>query len=420
MTDAPAPVPLLAQIIGAAQRQTGPQRVNDFIHVIKDVSNAYVVNTDTGYIMINTGFVTTSDRNKGFVAEITNGSPQAIFLTQAHPDHYGGVPTIASTETPIIAQREFAATCDFFKMLDSYLKRRSGVIWSNTIEKREEIVVPHVTPTVTFSDAQDFTFGSRHFRAISTPGGEAPDASIVWMPDDRVAFTGNLFGPLLNSVPNLCTTRGDKPRSAAKYLQSIQTVIDLEPELLIAGHSEPVSGKEAVRSVLCNMRDAVQYIHDKTVEGMNNGASVHELMSDISLPKSMGIRELHGKVSWAVRTIWEEYSGWFHMDSTAALYGTPPSSINTDLLELAGAENVAERALQKALHGQALEAIYLSDIVLNVTPNHYTALRARLTSLTTLLTQANGENMSEVMWLKAQIKASELSLAQHTEGKSND
>jgi hypothetical protein len=108
------------------------------------------------------------------------------------------------------------------------------------------------------------------------------------------------------------------------------------------------------------------------------------------------------------------------MDSTAALYGVPPSSINADILELAGAENLAERALQKALHGQALESIYLSDIVLNVTPNHYTALRARLTAVTTLLTRANGENMSEVMWLNAQIKASELSLPQHTEGKPND
>ncbi|MBK6509248.1 MAG: MBL fold metallo-hydrolase, partial [Haliea sp.] len=46
-------------------------------------------------------------------------------------------------------------------------------------------------------------------------------------------------------------------------------------------------------------------------------------MRDIHLPDALALGEFHGKVSWAVRTIWEEYSGWFHFDSTTSLYGVP-------------------------------------------------------------------------------------------------
>jgi alkyl sulfatase BDS1-like metallo-beta-lactamase superfamily hydrolase len=420
MSEQPRKTPLLAQIIRSGSSQTEATVITDFVYCAKDVSNAYVVNTADGHVMINAGFVPSVERNKSLFAPVANGEIQAIFLTQAHPDHYGGVPAFAKTNTPIIAQQEFSNTFQYFKMLDEYLKRRSGVIWTNTIEKREELIIPTVVPTETFRDKQEYVFGNRRFIAISTPGGEAPDASVIWLPDDEIVFTGNLFGPLLDSVPNLCTTRGDKPRSAARYLKGIQTVIDLKPNILLAGHSAAIYGKDNVSAMLTKMRDAVQYIHDETVKGMNAGKSVHELMQEIKLPAAIKIQELHGKVNWAVKTIWEEYSGWFHMDSTASLYGVPQKEIHNDLVELAGADQLAARAKQKLSQQKPLEAIHLSDIVLNSYTNHRGALEARLGALDALLDLAGGENMSEIMWLNSQVRATTSALWALDKGNEND
>ena len=55
-------------------------------------------------------------------------------------------------------------------------------------------------PTTTF-DHHELTIGGRTFELTWTPGGETTDALVVWLPEDRILFTGNLFGPLSATSP---------------------------------------------------------------------------------------------------------------------------------------------------------------------------------------------------------------------------
>src|SRR5262249_44455853 len=120
----------------------------------------------------------------------------------------------------------------------------------------------------------------------------------------------------------------------------------------------------------------------------------------------------HGKVSWAVRSIWEEYSGWFHYDSTTSLYGVPRSSIDADLVELAGGEGaLAARARKKLSEGRPLEALHLLDIALATERTQAEALAVKKEALQALQRQAGGTNLSEVMWLKSELAAVEAALA---------
>jgi alkyl sulfatase BDS1-like metallo-beta-lactamase superfamily hydrolase len=114
-----------------------------------------------------------------------------------------------------------------------------------------------------------------------------------------------------------------------------------------------------------------------------------------------------------VRSIWEEHSGWFHYsDSTTALYGVPRSNINTDLVELAGgAGPLAARARKKVNEGKPLEALHLLDIALAVEPTHHDALAVKKDALQALLKESGGSNLSETMWLKSEITATEMALA---------
>jgi alkyl sulfatase BDS1-like metallo-beta-lactamase superfamily hydrolase len=292
-----------------------------------------------------------------------------------------------------------------------YLGRRSAKLWSGTI-KRKGTPVPEVVPDVTVDRRHSFELGGRCFELMSTPGGEAPDSLTVWMPNERVVFTGNLFGPVFMSMPNLCTVRGDKPRSVVRYLRSLETVRELGAELLITGHGEPIRGAAKIRADLDKLHGAVSYVNEATIAGMNAGKDVYALMREIRLPEELKIGEFHGKVSWAVRTIWEEYSGWFHFDSTTSLYDVPRSSINDDLVELAGgAAALAARARRRLDEGHPLEAIHLLDIALGVEPGHSDALAVKKDALQLLLRQSGGTNLSEAMWLKSEIAAVEAALA---------
>ena len=98
-------------------------------------------------------------------------------------------------------------------------------------------------------------------------------------------------------------------------------MLDLEPEVLLTGHFEPVRGKALIRSELERLRAAALYVHDETVKGMNEGKDVRTLMRELALPDDIEVGQGYGKVAWNVRAIWESYAGWFHYRSTTELYG---------------------------------------------------------------------------------------------------
>lgn len=402
--------PALASLVQAGEQQTEAEKITDAIYMAKDISNAYLVKTGEGDVLVNAGFMGSAERNKALFAPLRSGPLHAIILTQAHADHFGGVPTLREPETKIVTHRAFTDTAAYFTRLMPYIKRRSGKLWSGTVNGRNN-PVPDIKPDITFDERYSATFGGRRFELISTPGGEAPDSLVVWLPDDKTVFTGNLFGPVFMSMPNLNTIRGDKPRSARRFLDSLDTVRELGAELLITGHGEPIRGAADIRADLDKLHAAVTYVHDATVEGMNAGKDVHTLMREIRLPEELALGEFHGKVSWAVKSIWHEYSGWFMYDSTTALYDVPRSSIDTDLVELAGGTGpLAKRARQKLAAGKPLEALHLLDIALGAEPAHADALVAKKDALQKLLEASGGSNLSEVMWLKSEITAVEKAL----------
>jgi alkyl sulfatase BDS1-like metallo-beta-lactamase superfamily hydrolase len=405
--------PPLASLVMAGSQQTAAEAITDYIFMAKDISNAYLVTTRDGDVQINTGFMDNAERTKALLAPVRTGPLRKIILTQAHADHYGGVPLMREPGTEIIAERRFVQTWQYFDELGPYLARRSRRLWASTIKRPgTPAPPPKVVPDIAVDRRYAFEQGGRKFEVISTPGGEALDSVVVWMPNERVVFTGNLFGPVFMSMPNLTTTRGDKPRLVQRFLPSLDTVRNLGAELLITGHGDPIRGAAKIRADLDKLYAAVSYVNQATIAGMNAGKDVHTLMREIKLPENLKIGEFHGKVSWAVRAIWEENSGWFHYDSTTSLYGVPQTSVHADLTELAGGAAVlARRARQKLGEGRALEALHLLDIALHAEPASADALAVKKDALQVLLKESGGTNLSETMWLKSEITATEAALA---------
>ena len=413
MTSPSEAKPPLADLVLAGNQQQEAVRITDFIFMAKDISNAYLVTTAAGDVMVNTGFMDNAQRTKALLAPHRTARLRYIVLTQAHADHYGGVPAMREPGTQVIGERRFVDTWHYFNDLAPYLGRRSRKLWGSTIKRAANPPPPpEVVPEITVDRQYRFDLGGRDFEVISTPGGETLDSLVLWMPKERVVFTGNLFGPVFLSMPNLCTVRGDKPRSVQRYLRSLDAVRNLGAELLITGHGEPIRGAATIRADLDKMHAAVSYVNEATIAGMNAGTDVHTLMREIQLPRELKIGEFHGKVSWDVRAIWEEYSSWFHYDSTASLYGVPRSSIDADLVELAGGAGVlAERAREKLTQGRPLEAVHLLDIALGADPAHADALAVKKQALEVLQRESGGANLSETMWLKSEIAEVEAALA---------
>ena len=102
--------PVLASLVQAGDQQKEAEAITDFVFMAKDISNAYLVTTSAGDVMVNTGFMDHAERTKGLLAPKRSGALRFIILTQAHPDHYGGVPAVRESGTQVIAERRFVKT----------------------------------------------------------------------------------------------------------------------------------------------------------------------------------------------------------------------------------------------------------------------------------------------------------------------
>jgi alkyl sulfatase BDS1-like metallo-beta-lactamase superfamily hydrolase len=387
-------------------------KINEFVYLSEGLSNSYLIVTREGRVVVNTGMGFEAPVHKQNYDAIDTSPLRYIILTQGHVDHVGGVDLLREPGTEIVAQTNIRAQQEDDARIQPFRAARSAFAFQATIAKALAYVQENIggsvspqsrpDPTITFDDRMEFELGGVQFELLAVPGGETTDSLVIWLPQHRICFTGNLFSALFGHFPNLVTIRGDRYREALRFIESLDRVLGLEPELLLVGHHAPIEGRELIRDELLRLKGAVEYVHDAVVRGMNDGRTVEALMRDIQLPAELEVGEGYGKVAWSVRAIWENYAGWFHHRSATELYHVPAASVHADLVEIAGGpEAVVERAHARLAAGEALEAIHLAEVVLTPDPAHAGA--REVSAAAHALLEAESENFWLSSWLRRKI-----------------
>ena len=148
-----------------------------------------------------------------------------------------------------------------------------------------------------------------------------------------------------------------------------------------------IRDRDYIRKALTRQRDAVQYVHDQTVEGMNQGKGLYELMATIQLPPELALSEGYGRVTWSVRALWETYTGWFDFESTTSLYPVTARQVYPDLVAATGGVGpILSLARQRLEGGEPVKALHLLEVVESTEPENpeMLALKIRTVSYTHL------------------------------------
>ncbi len=396
----------VAELVKSGDKQVGVIERAPGVYESRGVGNSYLITTSSGDVLVNAGTLVDARRGRELFKQVSQEPIRYIILTQSHANQYGGLEVYKTPDNLVIAHRNYPEDRRYSEALSAHYRRGSRRIFGQITGSVDSMVpTREVPPDVLIDDRHEIELGGRRLQILWTPGGETRSALIVWLPNENIALVGNLFGPLFGNHPNLNTLRGDKPRSALEFIASLQRVRALKPEILLTGH-EVIHGVEHIECEVTRIIDAVQWVHEQTLKGMNDGVDLRTLMCEIKTPPELTLTEEYGTIAWNVRAIWHEYTGWFDpARGTTELYGVPPSSIASTVVELVGSvERLAERAREFVTQGKPLEALHLIDIALGAEPKSAPAREAKREALNALLTKSGGKNLWERMWIASQLR----------------
>lgn len=295
------------------------------------VSNSSMIVGDNSVIIIDTGLdVAGGNAIARKFREITDKPVKAIIFTHSHGDHTGGATAFFGKERPQIwAHANFGSEADPLKRAGLTFQRVRGARQAGFRLPPEQRINNGIAPAqypkrggAVFATAKDTTpthtfHGERKQIEISgvklelaASPGETNDHLYVWLPKQRVLFSGDNF---YRSFPNLYAIRGTPNRSVRLWAESLGKQIDHKAAALVGGHTLPVIGEDAVREIVTDYRDAVKFVHDKTVEGMNKGLTPDQLVEYVQLPDHLAgkdyLQPFYGHIQWGVRSVFNGYLG---------------------------------------------------------------------------------------------------------------
>ncbi|WP_188109531.1 alkyl sulfatase dimerization domain-containing protein [Pseudohalioglobus sediminis] len=394
-------------------------QVTDNIFYASGLANAYVVNTSEGAVVIDTGFAHQSPRQMALLKEVIDGPVKYIFLPQGQHDDIGGIDLIKEDGTQIIMTRNSMEYMIHRKKAQGYLSPRYAALynWAPELDqkgserKKKATPFPYevIAPDILVEDEAGYKFelGGVRFEVMSLPGAEGINSAGLWLPEEKILFAGGgSVGPDFPMWPNLGTVRADRNRILTEYIDTINKIIALEPEMLLPQQNQIHTNKDEIMTSLVLMRDAAQYVHDQIWAGLSEGKDVYELMREIQLPEHLAhLSQQHGRVEWTVRETVYQAGGWFQYRYTSELYPFRPHEIYPELVRMAGEESVVKEARVMLAAGELERAMMMAEAALAADQESQAALILQLDVLQALLKRAQeGYNtFSEVAWLQSQI-----------------
>jgi uncharacterized sulfatase len=172
------------------------------------------------------------------------------------------------------------------------------------------------------------------------------------------------------------------------WANSIDAMLKEGAHYLVPGHTRPIKGQSRVAEVLTDYRDAIRFVFDKTIEGMNQGLTPDELVDYVKLPEKYlnkdHLRPYYGHPEWAVRSIYSGYLGWFD-GNPSNLFPLSPKEEAKRIAKLAGGEEALLAQAKKAFESSDYQwAAQLCDYLIVLRPQDPQPRRLKADALSTL------------------------------------
>lgn len=289
--------------------------VSESVAFFKSFSNITVAKGGDSAVLIDTGSFHPLANKRSFQG-IRSETPARIdtaIYTHGHVDHaYGLPPFIEEAETkgwdrPSIIGHE-SVCC----RMDRYIETAG---YNSIINERQfghaiDWPTDPIYPTDTYSDTKIVSVEGVEFQ-LNHAKGETDDHTWVFIPQDRVLCTGDLF---IWAAPN-----AGNPQKVQRYVkewaQALRKMATLKPVVLLPGHGLPVYGEDRVHTTLTKTAEYLETIYTDTLSLINQGAPINDIIHAVKPPESLTelpfLQPIYDEPEFIVRTIHRCLAGWY-------------------------------------------------------------------------------------------------------------
>jgi alkyl sulfatase BDS1-like metallo-beta-lactamase superfamily hydrolase len=383
-----------------------PQVVKVTDHVYTAVSYALaamiLVDTPEGSVIIDTTeSLSAAQIIMAEFRKISSNPVKAVIYTHNHGDHFRGTKACYNPQMKVISHKDFMTEVNLQEArgrsgllrstamfgLTSFSHQRNSMVFRYPSPFRSalvwETIAPEdlIWPNLTFEDTYSFQLGGINFNLIHAPG-ETPDQIIVSVPEYKVVcFADNFYA----SFPNLYTIRGTSSRPVLDWAKAQDKAIALEPEFLVPAHGLPIHGKETIKEVLGNYRDAILHVHQIALDAVQQFGPIDEVAARATLPSRLAslpyLEQSYGYIPYCVRSIYESYVGWFNGDPVS-LSPLSRKALGAEVLTIAGsAKKILNQAHQAQKEGRHQAVLELCEMVLANDPKNRKARFMKIDAL---------------------------------------
>ena len=233
-----------------------------------DFGDFAFISTAEGVVAIDAG--TREERVRAALrdAGLDDGRPIShLILTHAHYDHVGGAGALIGPGTEVIAQAGFPADLERQRRITMPFRYLTGGGKSTG---------DGLVPRRLIGEPESVTVGGTEFRLYPAPGGETPDALMVFLPASGLLFTGDVLMPYLG-IPFASEGSPDG------LLDGMRFIRELKPRALIQGHT-PLTDLFTIEA-LSGLEPALSELRDRVLDDIRGNRTLPEVLERNHLPE---------------------------------------------------------------------------------------------------------------------------------------
>lgn len=330
------------------------------------IVNAVFFETDEGIVLVDTGMGPAGPAIMDAIRSVSDQPIHTIIYTHGHVDHaYGTWAIMEAGEQPQIIAHELLEP-----RFQRYIRLR-GSLAKYMSQPEEQLPASEgdlVWPTRYFSDRLELDIGGETF-VLQHHKGETDDQLYVWVPGRGALASADYYQGFLPNAGN-----GKRyQRHVEDWVVALREMASLEPQLLLPAHGEEITDTATIVENFTVLADALQYIVDHTIEGLNAGRRKDQIYRSVQLPEHLAthptLNVQYVSPNDISKMVIKRYTGWW--DDIPSNW-TPASMEDQGnmIIELAGGNLPAITGYARGLIDQDIRlASHLTDWLFYARPD---------------------------------------------------